>query len=332
MSVVGRRSPSPPRDPRRIIVDPLRGVKHAGHTLRGPRRGAIFRPMNAHRLACVLLFLPLAGCAASWTAVDVYAPYDAPHVADAPVAVVRPVVTTRPDAPDTPWGRLATRFHVAVIAEADRPFVEADDADPRTLGWSEDSWARIDDVTDALLAHAPNPFPRGEHRLQEGTVAAAGDPVGQDGYVLLIAVQPSMKETLARLMGVAGEVTRFSGFAEHLDEWLGEADPDPTTRHDPIDLVPDPGAPETASEPATAADEGLAGDRTERRDVQIGKQNRVDVAYLLVDRRSGRFVAACSTRMEPVNGPMGGYRGSVRRALRSWRLVETPWTSELFTP
>lgn len=281
--------------------------------------------MNSLRLACVLLLLPTVGCAASWTAIDVYAPYDAQQVVDAPLAVVRPLVTTRPDNPDTPWGRLATRLHKAVLTEVDGPFVAADEVDPRTLGWSDDSWARIDDVTDALLAHSPNPFPQGEHRLQEGTVAAADERVGQDGYVLLVVVQPSMKETLARLMGVAGEVTRFSGFAEHLADWIGEPEPDPTTRHDLTDTTPEPGAPTTASEPPD-------GDAGPGRNVLIGKQNRVDVAYLLVDRRSGRFVAACSTRLEPTGNPQGSYRGSVTRTLREWRLVEPPWTTELLTP
>ena len=256
---------------------------------------------------------------------DVYAPYDETRVTDAPISVVRPLVTTRPDDPDTPWGRLATRLHRAVLAEVDGPFVAADDVDPRTLGWTDDSWVRIDDVTDALLAHAPNPFPQGEHRLQEGTPPAGHEAVGQDGYVLLVVVQPSMKETLARLMGVAGEVTRFSGFAEHLDDWLGDAEPDPTTRHDPIDITPEPGEQETASEPPEEPVEP-------GRNVLLGKQNRVDVAYLLVDRRSGRFVAACSARLEPAGNPQDSYRGSVRRALREWRLVAPPWTAELFTP
>ena len=40
--------------------------------------------------------------------------------------------------------------------------------DPDALGWSRESWERVDSVIDALLAHAPNPFPQEEHRLEEG--------------------------------------------------------------------------------------------------------------------------------------------------------------------
>jgi len=281
--------------------------------------------MHALRIATCLLFLPLVGCAASWTAIDVYAPYDGAQVADAQVSVVRPLVTTRPDGADDPWGKLATRFHRAILAEVDGPFVAVDEVDPRTLGWTDDSWTRVDDVTDALLGHAPNPFPQGEHRLVEGTPAGVNDPVGQDGYVLLVAVQPSMKETLARLMGVAGEVTRFSGFGEHLDRWIGDAEPDPDSRHDVTELELPAGEPDVASEPPEES-------RADRRSRILGKQNQVDVAYLLVDRRSGRFVAAGSTRMEPISSPRGNYRGSIRRALRSWRLVEPPPSTELFLP
>ena len=282
--------------------------------------------MNLSRIATSLLFLPLLGCAASWSAIDVYAPYDEARVVDGQVSVVRPLVTTRPDGDDDPWGRLASRFHRAILAEVDGPFVAVDEADPRTLNWSEDSWTRVDDVTDALLAHAANPFPQGEHRLQEGTPATGpDDAVGQDGYVLLVAVQPSMKETVARLMGVAGEVTRFSGFSEHLDRWVGDPEPEPDTRHDVTELEPPAGEPTVAAEPPKES-------REDRRSRIIGKQNRVDVAFLLVDRRSGRFVAAGSTRMEPINSPHGNYRGSIQRALRSWRLVEPPWTAELILP
>ncbi len=267
----------------------------------------------------------LSGCAASWTTFDIYAPYDARQVADAEVSVVRPVVTTRPDAPGDPWGDLATRFQATILEEVDGPFLSAAAVGADALPWSPDSWSVVDDATNSLLAHSPNPFPRGEHGLEEGLQDAPDSEIGVDGYVLLVAVQPSMKETLARLMGAAGEVTRFEGFSRHLDEAMGDAKAPEVSHHDTVDpdqqAKPGPGEPTT---PAKAA--------KERRTTMLGKQNRVDVAFLLIDRRTGRFVAAQSTRMEPVTSPSGSYRGAIRRALRDWRLAEEPATLEMFIP
>ena len=223
--------------------------------------------------------------------------------------------------PDTPWGRQASRFLAAVLAETDEPFVAVHEVDAASLGWSDDTWMRVDDVADRLLAQAPNPLPRSELRIEEGTPDAADDTIGRDGYVLLIAVQPGMKETLARLVGAAGEVTRFSGFMQHLDATLGDADPDPITHHDTVD----------PALPAAGESEQPGEDPDDRRAVMVGKQNRVNVAFLLVDRHSGRFVAAHGARLEPIMGPRGDYRGSIQAALRQWRLEGEPWTAALFT-
>ncbi len=280
-------------------------------------------------LLLLLALTPLAtaGCAASWASFDVYAPHDARLLLDAEVSVVRPVVTTRPDTPDTPWGELASRLHRAAIEELDGPFVAAGEADADELGWSPDSWSLIDDVANALLSHVPNPLPRGEHRIQEGDGGAAIDRLGADGYVLLMSVQPSMKETLARLMGASGEVTRFSGFQRHLNQWqLHDAG---ARRPDPLEpeLTGAPGPGEAVDVPQPEESPTPVGRR-----VEVGKQNRVDVALILVDRRSGRLVALHSARLEPVTGPRGSFRGVLRRALRDWRLQPEPWTVELFEP
>jgi len=268
----------------------------------------------------LLLLSPLAGCATSWTTFEVYAPYDTRLMADAEVAVVPPLVTTRPDQADLPWGKQADRFEVAILDELDGPFLSATAVDATTLGWTEETWGRLDDVAGGLLAHQPNPFPDEDHRVEEGNAVAGLDELGADGYVLLVAVQPSMKETLARLMGVAGEVTSFAGFVQHLDEAMGDVTPDPTSKHEIEDFSRDEltdvkGKPvEKRAERRKAAQEKKAR--------QMGKQDRVDVAFLLVDRRSGRFVAAQSARLEPSTRPFGNYRGAVRRALMDWRLME----------
>ena len=273
----------------------------------------------------IVIAAQLSGCAASWTTFDIYAPYDERRIADAEVSVVRPVVTTRPDAPEDPWGGLATRFQTTILEEMEGPFLSAAEIGAAALPWSTESWNRVDDTTNALLAHTPNPFPRGEHGLDEGVQDGTVSEIGVDGYVLLVAVQPSMKETLARLVGAAGEVTRFEGFSRHLDEAIGDADDPEVSHHDTVD--PDQHAKPGPGEPTTPAKQAK-----EQRNIMLGKQNRVDVAFLLIDRRSGRFVAAQSTRLEPVNSPSGSYRGAIRRALRDWRLTEEPATLEMFIP
>lgn len=283
-------------------------------------------------MVLLLLLLPqLAGCAASWTSFEVYAPYDTRLIADAEVAVISPVVTTRPDQADLPWGKLADRFETAIVEEIDGPFLSAEVVAASSLGWSHETWDRLDDVAGNLLGHAPNPFPDADHRVDEGDPATGPDEIGADGYVLLVAVQPSMQETIARLMGAAGEVTSFAGFARHLDETLGDAVPDPSSHHDIEDfdkaeLIDPKGRPVERRAEKRKAEQ-------KRRATELGKQDRVDIAFLLVDRRSGRFVAAHSTRLEPITPrPIGDYRGSVRRALIDWRLMEEPGLDSTMPP
>jgi hypothetical protein len=279
----------------------------------------------------LLVILPLlSGCAARWTSNYVYAPYDEARVSDAQVVVVRPVVTTRPSSADTPWGKQADRLHVAVVESLDDPFDAAAAIPLDDLGWTDDSWAELDDVVDGLLSHASNPLPADVLRIEEGTPDVPD--IGLDGYVLLVAVQPSMKETLARLSGAAGEVTQFAGFST-LASIVGSS----MQSHDDAALAdPAPGSevlPGSADSEPDRPDKARKGRKNKKVSKQarlLGKQNRVDVAFLLVDRRSGRFVAAHSARMEPAGRPLGSYRGAVARALRDWRLAEPPWTAELF--
>ncbi len=278
--------------------------------------------MRTASLILLLLATQLAGCAASWNTFEVYAPYDTRLVADAPVAVVAPVVTTRPDDPDLPWGKLAARFEAAIVDEVEGPFLSAEVVDPAALGWSRESWDRADEVAGNLLGHAPNSFPDEDHRLDEGDASATEAQFGADGYVLLVAVQPSMQETLARLMGAAGEVTGFAGFVQKLDEAVGDAEPDLPSPHD-VENLDKSELTDAKGRPVERRAERREAER-KRRATELGKQDRVDVAFLLVDRRSGRFVAAHSSRLEPIHGPLGSYRGAVRRALIDWRLEQQP--------
>ena len=281
----------------------------------------------------LLLVLPLlSGCAARWTSHYVYAPYDQARVADAQVMIVRPVVTTRPSSDGTtPWGKQADRLHEAATTSLDGPFDAATPIPLDDLGWTEETWDEVDDVVDALLSHAANPLPHDVLRVEEGTPDVAD--VGLDGFVLLVAVQPSMKETIARMYGAAGEVNQTTGFST-LAGIVGSL---VDNMNDAAMASPPPGSQDVVPGGADAEPDKPGKGRKARKDKPIskrarlvGNQNRVDVAFLLVDRRSGRFVAAECARMEPVAGPLGSYRGAVARALRDWRLAEPPWTTELF--
>ena len=296
--------------------------------------------MNYRLLLLGLALAQLAGCAASWKTHYTYAPFDERRVADAVVSVTRPVVTTRPAEVGTPWGGLADRLHDAALERVDEPFVEARSIPLADLGWSEGSWKRIDDVADAVLSHVANPLPADDLRIEEGMPDAQADDLGADGFVLLVAVQPSMKETLARISGAAGEVVHFAGFtsalaiapglvgasASDVEGDLPALDPDFLEEAEREDLRQE--EREVGSRPGKKRPPSA---RQQEKARLVGKQNRVDVAYLLVDRRTGRFVAAQGARFEPATRPFGSYRGSVERVLRDWRLVEEPWTSELLT-
>ncbi len=286
------------------------------------------------RYLLLVLILPLlSGCAARWTSHYVYAPYDEARVADAQVMIVRPVVTTRPsDDGTTPWGKQADRLHEAAVASLDEPFDAAAAITLEDLGWTEDTWAEVDDVVDELLSHAANPLPHDVLRVEEGTPDVS--ELGLDGYVLLVAVQPSMKETLQRMYGAAGEVTQTTGFV--VLSALGGVAAEALSTSEGHASTPEEIEREAEREEREREDrEDRKGRKGRKKKVSkraqlVGSQNRVDVAFVLVDRRSGRFVAAECARMEPVSGPRGDYRGAVARALRDWRLAEAPWTTELF--
>jgi len=291
------------------------------------------------RILVFLALLPtlagLTGCAAGWGTHYVYAPFDERRLIDADVTVTRPVVTTRPNGPDTPWGKQADRVGAAVADRFDEPFVSAELVDLADLGWTEESWRTIDQVTDAVLTRTANPLPHEQLRIEEGTPQATVDDLGRDGYVLLVAVQPSMKETLARLTGATGEVVHFAGYVAALNADADSASTDATETPGLPAVPPDEAAAEEAGDPEGEEIE----ERPKRRDAKkskrarlVGKQNRVDVAFLLVDRRSGRFVAAHGSRLEPATRPVGAYRGAIERALRAWRIAEEPWTAELLQP
>ena len=278
-------------------------------------------------LVLLLQLLGLAGCAAGWRTHYTYAPYEEGRLIDADVTVTRPVVTTRPNGPETPWGKQADRVGAAVTQRFDGPFVSADLVALQDLGWTEESWRIIDQVTDAVLTRAANPLPHEQLRIEEGTPQATVDDLGRDGYVLLVAMQPSMKETLARLTGASGEVVQFAGYVVATAPAIA----------DQASTEPDHETVEQEETPEQELDVGKKPKK--KRDIKqskrarlMGKQNQVDVAFLLVDRRSGRFVAAHGTRLEPATRPIGAYRGAIERALRAWRVVEQPWTAELLKP
>jgi len=278
-------------------------------------------------LVLLLQLLGLAGCAAGWGTHYVYAPYDQRRLVDAEVTVTRPIVTTRPDAADTPWGRQADRVGAVVTERFDGPFVSAELADLADLGWTEESWKSLDQVADAVLTQAANPLPHEQLRIGEGTPQATEDDLGRDGYVLLVAIQPSMKETFARLTGASGEVVRFAGYAVALAGSIaGGADADPEYQQK---LEQEE---QRVQERQVGKRHGKRKAKKSKRALLMGRQNRVDVALLLVDRYSGRFVAAHGARLEPATRPCGGYLGAVERALRDWRIVPEPWVSELLQP
>ena len=280
------------------------------------------------RFLCFLALVPLLnGCAARWTSHYVYAPYDEARLADAQVAVVRPVVTTRPTGTGTPWGKQADRLMAVVVQQFDDPFNAVVELKMDELAWADESWAELDDVVDGLLTRSANPLPLDDLRIEEGTPDVT--ELGLDGYVLLVAVQPSMKETLARLSGAVGEVTQFEGFST-LAGIVGAA---MDSMDDAALAGPAPGTEELPGSADTEPDKPRKKKKkkkTSKKARLVGKQNRVDVAFILVDRRSGRFVAAQCARMEPAGRPLGSYRGAVARALRDFRLQQEPWTAELF--